>query len=59
MEPDPKLLSLLEKVNNPIETLTIHLTIKVIRFYYIKRVFMDLLMIGGLQMKLILEYLLM
>ncbi|CAD8191201.1 unnamed protein product [Paramecium octaurelia] len=28
MEPDPKLLSLLEKVNNPIEKLTIHLTIK-------------------------------
>lgn len=31
MEADPKLLSLLEKVNNPIESLTINLTIKVMR----------------------------
>lgn len=57
MEPDPKLLSLLEKVNNPIEKLEIQITVKVyINNKYI-RVYMVLQMIGELQMKVILEYL--
>jgi len=30
MEPDPKLLSLLEKVNNPIEKLTISMMVEVL-----------------------------
>lgn len=57
MEPDPKLLSLLEKVNNPIEKLQVQITVKVnINNKYI-RVYMVLRMIGELQMKVILEYL--
>lgn len=57
MEPDPKLLSLLEKVNNPIEKLEVQITVKVnINNKYI-RVYMVLQMIGELQMKVILEYL--
>lgn len=56
MEPDPKLLSLLEKVNNPIEKLEVQITVKVFMYKY-KRVFMVLQMIGELQMKVIQEFL--
>lgn len=57
MEPDPKLLSLLEKVNNPIEKLEIQITVKVYINNKYNRVYMVLQMIGELQMKVILEYL--
>lgn len=48
MEPDPKLLSLLEKVNNPIELFKIHITVKVKWTYNnYKRECMDLQKIGN------------
>lgn len=39
MEPDPKLLSLLEKVNNPIEKLEVQITVKVLINYKYKGVY--------------------
>jgi hypothetical protein len=55
MEPDPKLLSLLEKVNNPIEKLDIQLTVKVRDPIF--RVYLDFQMNGELRMKVIQGYL--